>query len=181
MRHARGIAAYDPLAVPLTFALDHTVTGASETQIALSGNYEQEQFAVMWAAYVRFFRDASSATTSMQKYDEGAAVVRPSVFLGDNFGVSVEGSYQQRRLAMLQPGTNDALHPSVAKLGIIPYFSPSGRGSYKRPQLRLIYVASFRDAGTRALYPVEDVFSQRKTEHFLGLGAEWWFNSSSYP
>ena len=32
-----------------------------------------------------------------------------------------------------------------------------------------------------ALYPVEDVFAQRKAEHFLGLGAEWWFNSSSYP
>jgi maltoporin len=181
LRHARGIAAYDPLAVPITFALDRTVTGASETQIALSGNYEQEQFSILWAAYVRFFRDGSSAPTSTQKYDEGAAVVRPSVFFGDYFGLSLEGSYQQRRIAVLQPGTNDQLGASVTKLGVIPYFSPSGRGSYKRPQIRLLYVASFRDSGTRALYPVEDVFSQRKTEHFLGLGAEWWFNSSSYP
>ena len=29
MRHARGIASYDPLAVPITFALDRTVGGAS--------------------------------------------------------------------------------------------------------------------------------------------------------
>jgi len=29
MRHARGIAAYDPLAVPITFALDRSVSGAS--------------------------------------------------------------------------------------------------------------------------------------------------------
>ena len=181
MRHARGIAAYDPLAVPITFALDHTVSGASETQIALSGNYEQEQFSVLFAAYMRFFRDGGAAETSTQKYDEGAIVARPSVFLGDHFGVSVEGSYQQRRIAMLLPGTNDQLNASVAKFGVMPYFSPSGRGSYKRPQIRLLYVASFRDAGTRALYPVEDVFAQRKAEHFLGIGAEWWFNSSSYP
>ena len=181
LRHARGIAAYDPLAVPITFALDRTTSGASETQIALSGNYEQEQFSILWAAYVRFFRDGSPADTSTQKYDEGAAVIRPSVFFGDYFGLSLEGSYQQRRRAMLLPGTNDQLGASVTKFGVIPYFSPSGRGSYKRPQIRLLYVASFRDSGTRALYPVEDVFAQRKTEHFLGLGAEWWFNSSSYP
>jgi hypothetical protein len=181
LRHARGIAAYDPLAVPITFALDRTTSGASETQIALSGNYEQEQFSILWAAYVRFFRDGSSSGTSTQKYDEGAAVLRPSVFFGDYFGLSLEGSYQQRRIAMLLPGTNDQLGASVTKLGVIPYFSPSGRGSYKRPQIRLLYVASFRDSGTRALYPVEDVFAQRKTEHFFGLGAEWWFNSSSYP
>ena len=181
MRHARGIASYDPLAVPITFALDRTTDGASETQVAISGNYEQEEFSILWAAYVRFFRDGGTAATSTAKYDEGAAVIRPSVFLGDYFGISLEGSYQQRRLATLQPGTNDQLNASVTKVGLIPYFSPSGRGSYKRPQIRLLYVASFRDSATRALYPVEDVFNQRSTEHFLGLGAEWWFNSSSYP
>jgi len=181
MRHARGIAAYDPLSVPVTFALDRTVSGASETQIAVSGNYEIDEGSLLFAAYVRFFRDGSAAETSTQKYDEGAAVVRPSVFLGDHFGVSVEGSYQQRRMAMLLPGSDDAFNASVAKVGVMPYFSPSGRGSYKRPQIRLLYNASSRDSGTRALYPKEDVFSSRSTEHYFGIGAEWWFNSSSYP
>ena len=181
LRHARGIAAYDPLAVPITFAVDRTVSGASETLIALSGNYQQDLFSVQWAAYVRFFRDGSNSALTAQKYDEGALVVRPNLFLGDHFGLAVEGSYQQRRLAILQPGTEDALDASVAKVGVMPYFSPSGRGSFTRPQLRVIYNASFRDSGTRALYPVEDVFAQRKVEHFLGVGAEWWFNSSSYP
>jgi maltoporin len=64
---------------------------------------------------------------------------------------------------------------------VIPYFSPAGRGSYKRPQFRLLYAITSRDAGARALYPAEDVFAQRKVEHFIGLGVEWWFNSSSYP
>ena len=181
MRHARGIAAYDPLAVPITFALDRTVSGASETQIAVAGNWENDAMAVTAAGYVRFFRDGSPSETSTQKYDEGTIVARPSIFLGEHFGVSVEGSYQQRRLAIVQPGSSDPLHASVAKLGVIPYFSPSGKGTFKRPQIRLLYVASFRDAGARALYPTEDPFAQRKVEHFAGVSAEWWFNSSSYP
>jgi maltoporin len=64
-------------------------------------------------------------------------------------------------------------------------FSPSGRGSYRRPQLRIIYALTGRNSAARELYPSQppatDVFSQRSIEHFLGLGAEWWFNSSSYP
>jgi maltoporin len=43
-----------------------------------------------------------------------------------------------------------------------------------------IYSAAFRDEGARALYPEDDVYSSRKIEHFLGLGAEWWFGSTSY-
>lgn len=181
MRHARGIAAYDPLAVPITFALDRTVSGASETQIAVAGNYGHELFSVMAAGYVRFFRDGSPAETSTQKYDEGVVVARPSVFLGEHFGVSVEGSYQQRRIAIVRPGDDGPLTASVTKVGLMPYFSPSGKGSFKRPQIRLLYVASFRDSGARGLYPQEDVFSQRSVEHYAGIGAEWWFNSSSYP
>jgi hypothetical protein len=181
MRHARGIAAYDPLSAPTTFALDRTVTGASETQIAVSGNYETEAFSILAAGYARFFRDASPAPTSAQKYDEGTIVVRPSIFLGDYFGISVEGSYQARRIALQDAEADGTLSASVAKIGFIPYFSPFGRGSFKRPQIRLLYNASFRDAGARSLYAVEDPFFQRKVEHFAGIGAEWWFNSSSYP
>ena len=181
MRHARGVAAYDPLAVPITFALDRKVTGASETQVALAGNYGHESFSVIGAAYMRFFRDASPAETSTQKYDEGAVVVRPNLFLGERFGVSVEGSYQQRRIAIVRPGDDGPLTAGVTKIGFMPYFSPSGRGSFRRPQIRLLYVASIRDSGARGLYPAEDPFSQRSVEHYAGIGAEWWFNSSSYP
>ena len=63
----------------------------------------------------------------------------------------------------------------------MPYFSPFGRGSYKRPQFRLIYAISGADQGFRSLYPAEDFRSQRDVEHYLGLNVEWWFNSSSYP
>lgn len=181
LRHARGIAAYDPLAVPITFALDRSTGNASETQIAATGNWENDYVGVTGAAYVRFFRDGSAAAASTQKYDEGAVVVRPSVFIGENFGVSVEGSYQQRRLQILDPTGNDPLSASVTKIGLIPYFSPSGKGTFKRPQIRLLYTASFRNTGAQALYAPEDVFSQRKVEHFAGISTEWWFNFSSYP
>jgi hypothetical protein len=181
MRHSRGIAAYDPLEAPVTFALDRTTSGASETRIALAGNWESDIVGLTAAAYVRFFRDGSPAETTTQKYDEGTVVARPSVFLGDYFGVSVEGSYQQRRIAIVLPDADGPLTASVTKLGVMPYFSPAGRGTFKRPQIRLLYVASFRDSGAQKLYPAQDVFASRKTEHFLGVGAEWWFNSSSYP
>jgi maltoporin len=179
LRHSRGIAAYDPLAVPITFALDRTTSGASETQLALSGNWESDVLGVAGAAYMRFFRDGSP--TSTQKYDEGAIVARPSLFLGDHFGFSVEGSYQQRRIAIVDVDGNGPINASVTKLALMPYFSPAGKGTFKRPQIRLLYVASFRNSGARKLYPAEDTASQRGTEHFLGVGAEWWFNSSSYP
>ena len=181
LRHARGIAAYDPLSVPTSFAVDHTTSGASETQVAASGNFETADFGITAAAYVRFFRDGDPSPTTTQKYDEGTIVARPSVFLGDYFGISGEASYQARRIAIANAAGDGPTTASVFKAGIIPYFSPSGRGTFKRPQIRLIYNASFRDSGTRSLYPAADVFSQRKVEHFAGVGAEWWFNSSSYP
>ena len=180
-RHARGIAAYDPLETPLTFANDRTTSGASETLVALGSNWESGAFGLMTGAYVRFFRDGSDAPTSTQKYDEGTVVLRPELFLGDHFGVDVEGSYQARRLAVLDAQTNSPITASEIRGGIIPYFSPSGRGSYKRPVLRAIYAITARNKGAQDLYPQQDVFHQRGVEHYLGLGAEWWFNSSSYP
>lgn len=184
LRYARGIAAYDPLSVPITTAVDHTVGSASETQIAASGNWENDFVAFAAAGYVRFFRDAGPAETSFQRYDEGAVVLRPSVFLGEYFGVSVEGSYQARRYAVQDPTDESGGGPltaSVIKAGIFPYFSPSGKGTFHRPQIRFLYNASFRNSGARALYPTQDNFNSRSVEHFAGIGAEWWFNSSSYP
>jgi maltoporin len=180
-RHARGVAAYDPLSTPSTFANDRTTSGSSETLVALGANYELGSVGILAGAYLRFFRDGDPSPTSTQKFDEGTVVVRPQVFLGEHFGIAVEGSVQQRRLAVVDPATDSALTATVFKGGLIPYFSPSGRGAFKRPQLRLLYAVSGRDSGARALYPVDDVFAQRTVEHFIGVGAEWWFNSSSYP
>ena len=180
-RHARGVAAYDPLSAPQTFANDRTTSGSSETLVALGGNWERGMFGVLAGAYLRFFRDGDPSPTGTQKFDEGTAVLRPQLYFGEHWGLALDASYQQRRLAYLDPSTNAPLSASLARFGVLPYFSPAGRGSYRRPQFRLIYAVTARDSGARALYPTEDVFAQRKVEHFAGVGVEWWFNSSSYP
>jgi maltoporin len=180
-RYAHGLAAYDPLAEPTTFAIDHTTRGANEALFAIGGNLEAGAFGLLYGAYFRYFTDGDPQPTSIQTYDEGTVDVRPQVFLGEHWGIAVDGSYQARRYAELDPTTNAPLTAAEWRGGIIPYFSPSGRGSYKRPQLRVIYAITSRNEGARALYAAQDVFSQRSIEHYLGLGVEWWFNSSSYP
>jgi LamB porin len=180
-RHAEGIAAYDPLAVPLTFANDRTTRGSNETLLALGGNYEVGPFGLLVGGYLRSFRDGDPSPTTSQKYDEGILAVRPQLFIGERWGIAAEGAFEARRYAVLDPQTDQPLVASEWRAGIMPFFSPSGRGSYKRPQLRLIYAVTARNSATRELYPAQDVFSQRPVEQFLGMGAEWWFNSSSYP
>ena len=65
-------------------------------------------------------------------------------------------------------------------IGIIPFISPAGRGNFSRPHIRLLYNLSVRDDTARLLYPEDHPLREREIEHFIGLGAEWWFNSSSY-
>ena len=180
-RHAGGLAAYDPLATPATFANDKTTAGSTDTLVALGGNWESGMIGVLVGGYVRFFRDGDPSATSMEKYDEGTFVVRPQLYFGEHWGLALEGSYQERRYGVIDPNTGTQLDAAEWRGGVIPYFSPSGRGSYKRPQLRAIYAVTGRNQGARDLYPAQDIFSQRSVEHFLGLQAEWWFNSSSYP
>lgn len=59
--------------------------------------------------------------------------------------------------------------------------TPMGWGSYKRPILYGVYTATFRNQAAQDSYPVEDPRADRSVEHYLGMHAEWWFNSSSYP
>lgn len=181
VRHAEGIAAYDPLALPLTFANDRTTRGSTENLIAVGGNYEEGPFGILVGGYLRAFRDGDPNPTTSQKYDEGILAVRPQLYIGERFGLALEGAFEARRFAVLDPQTDAPLTASEWRFGVIPYFSPSGRGSYKRPQLRLIYNLTARNDGARELYPALDVFSQRSVEHYIGMGVEWWFNSSSYP
>jgi len=180
-RYAHGLAAYDPLSAPTTFDANRTTDGANEALVALGGNYENGWFGLLYGGYLRYFTDGDPQPTSIQKYDEGTLVLRPQAYFGEHWGLALEGSYQERVYAELDPTSNAPLVASEWRGGIIPYFSPSGRGSYKRPQLRIIYAITARNEGARALYAAQDVFSQRSIEHYLGLGVEWWFNSSSYP
>jgi maltoporin len=180
-RYAHGLAAYNPLQVPASFALNYTTGGSSEALVALGGNLELGSFGLLYGAYLRSFRDGDPSATTTQKFDEGTVVLRPQLFIGDHWGIAAEGSYQAKRFAVLDPETDHPLTAAEWRGGLIPYFSPSGRGSYKRPQFRLIYAVTSRNAAAKELYAPGDVFAQRNIEHYAGLGVEWWFNSSSYP
>jgi maltoporin len=179
-RHGRGLAAYGELATPEGTSPERTVEGAHQTLLGISGNYEHEFFAVVAGGYFRTFREPTPEPYRFGNVDEGILVLRPHVFLGDHAGVAVEGSYQAQQRAVLNVATNEPLHAKLWRFGLIPYLSPAGRGVFKRPQLRLIWAVTKRNDDARSLYPTDDVFARRKVEQFFGIGAEWWFNSTSY-
>jgi maltoporin len=183
-RYAGGLAAYGEFNAPWQVAPDGTSKGAREILTALSGNYEVGPFGILAGAYWRTFRNASP---DLDYWDisEGIVAVRPTVWFGKNGGggVSVEGSYQAQQRGVLltsNTGTSRPQFGQMGRVGVIPFISPGGRGNYQRPHLQLFYVLSVRDDGARRLYPRDDVFSLRGIDHFFGLGAEWWFGSTSY-
>ncbi|MBM4359554.1 MAG: carbohydrate porin [Deltaproteobacteria bacterium] len=183
VRYASGLAAYGEFTTPGGLGVDRTTSGARELQVALGGNWEGGPLAVMLGGYFRSFRNASPALDAGD-VDEGIAIVRPQVWFTDWVGLGVEGSYQvQHRGALVTPEDGGEPRPLVAtmpRFGVLPFVSPAGRGSFSRPMIWLIYTIGLRDAGARALYPVDDPYNTRATEHFLGAGAEWWFGSTSY-
>lgn len=179
-RHATGLAAYGELATPEGTSPDRTVEGATETRLGISANYEHEYFAVVAGGYFRSFREPTPEPFRFANIDEGIFVLRPHLFLGDHAGLAAEGSYQAQQRGVLNVVTKEPLHAKLWRFGLMPYLSPAGKGVFKRPQLRLIWAVTQRNDDARTLYAIDDVFARRKTEQFFGIGAEWWFNSSSY-
>jgi maltoporin len=199
LRYASGLAAYGDFAAIATtgstfgvatgqLTQQRTTAGAHEWLVALGGNWEQGPLGVMAGGYLRSFRNASP-TLDAEDVDEGILAVRPHLFLGESAGIAVEGAYEAARrgvlastvaLASANGAATGALTAHALRFGVMPFLSPSGRGDYARPHLRLIWAVTVRDDAARALYPVDDVFRLRKTDHFLGLGAEWWFDSTAY-
>ncbi|NUP11128.1 MAG: hypothetical protein HOW73_34215 [Polyangiaceae bacterium] len=185
-RYSSNLAAYGQFTAPGQLNLEKTTSGAREIVVATAGNAEIEFFGVMMGAYFRSFRDASEAL-NFEDVDEGAVVLRPTFFLGDIAGISLEGTFEmaQRGVLHQNPDAPEGAPEgpaigSIWRVGIIPYISPAGRGDYVRPHLRAIYNLAVRDETARQFYPVDHPFREHKLEHFFGLGAEWWFNSSSY-
>ncbi len=181
-RYSGGLAAYGEFNAPTRLSPQRDSKGARELLFAASGNYEVGPFGVLLGAYLRSFRNAS-AGLDVDDLDEGIVVARPTVWFGKIAGLSLEGSYQAQRRGVLIPQSNGGLKPQfgqVGRLGLVPFLTPAGRGNYARPHLRLLYVLTMRDAGAQRLYTSDDVFAIRKVDHFIGLGAEWWFGSTSY-
>lgn len=179
VRYSQGLGAYGDLRVPATLNTARTAERAQELNVALAGNYESGPFALMLGAYFRWFRDADPGVFSRDALMEGAVVARPIVWFGQRAGLAAEASFQQLSYNALDPVTGaGALRGTAWRFGLMPFVSPAGRGSYTRPHLQLIYLATVRDEGARRLFAPDDPFSFNEVEHFLGLSTEWWFNSS---
>jgi maltoporin len=181
VRHAIGLGVYDELTTPSSTANDKTTQGANSTRVALAGGWDTAHVGLLLGAYVDLVRDAGLSTVTAQKYDEGAFSVRGQWYATKYFGLAAEASYQRRVYSLVDPATGALRSGGVTQFGVMPYFSPLGQGLFNRPQLRLVYALSLRDAGARSFYAVDDVASQRGVEHYVGVSVEWWFNASTYP
>lgn len=180
LRYAKGLAVYDPLGVPFTVGTVQSTDRAQEVQLGLSANFESGMFGLQVGAYYRNFRDADPGVFDRNRLAEGAIALRPQVWFGDHVGLALDTSYQAMETTAFDEVTGRPERGGVFKFGFIPFFSPFGRGTYTRPHLRIIYTLTHRDADAMRLYPVADPRSQNANEHFLGIGAEWWFDSTSY-
>lgn len=182
VRHAWDLAAYGEFANPTQLAPDQSTKGARELIVALGGNYEIKFFGVMLGSYFRRFRNASP-DLDIHDLNEGIVLIRPQFWLGNVAGIALEASYQAQQRAVF-PGLSDEvsgpLFASLGRFGVMPFWTPAGRGSYARPHIRAFYMLTLRDDGARSLYPQDDVYSLRRIDHLIGFGAEWWFGSTSY-
>lgn len=180
VRYGAGLGAYDPLGVPFREGSVIQTGRAREFRVALSANWEVDMFGLQVGAYYRYFRDADPNVFGRGALSEGAINLRPMLWFGRFVGVAVDLSYSGMAASSINETTGSPEAGNLFKLGIVPFVSPFGRGTYTRPHIRLIYTLTARDDGARALYPVLDPRSANNVEHFLGIGVEWWFASSSY-
>lgn len=179
LRFSQGLTAFSDLAVPGDVGPDRRVfPGASELVIGLGANHETARAGVLAGGYLRRFQDADRNDADEDDGWEYILDARPYVSLTRAFQAAVDVSFQQRLPEGPSPTALRTLRPSVFQIAPMLLLSPSGAGSYARPQLRLVYRAAWLDEGARDLYPLDDPRRDRAWVHFLGVQAEWWFNSS---
>lgn len=179
-RYAKGLAAFDELAPPTSFGRELTTQRASELTFGASANWDHELGNLMIGALSRRFVDADRNATDPDDGWEYAIDARPLVRVAPDWLVGGDLSYQARFPSGLNPITLRAEDPAVLQIAPMIAWSPMGPSSYDRPQLRLVYRAAHLNEGARNLYVPRDPRHDREWVHFLGVAAEWWFNSSTY-
>jgi maltoporin len=176
-RYAGGLAVFGDLGKPYGFNLNRQVTGAREATLAWSANWESRHAGIMSAAYFRSFSDDSGSNNN--GYLEGALAIRPTVYLAKYFQAAMEFSYQVRRPSAIDQDQARYLLPMVFRGSIMPIVAPLGPGTYSRPILYGLYTLSLLNSDAQYyLFDSHDVRANQNVVHYLGIGVEWWFNSS---
>lgn len=178
VRYGRGLGAIDELDSPMDLAADRSV-GASEMVVGLSGNIEHAYGGALFGGYSRRFVDGDPNDEDTDDGWEYTLVTRPRAHLGQGLEAAVDVSWQVRFPRGISPTSLEAEDPAVFQVAPMAVYSPLGPGAYARPQFRLVYAAThLNDAARDSLYPLEDPRRGRPWVHYLGLQAEWWFNST---
>ncbi|HET6612222.1 MAG TPA: carbohydrate porin [Kofleriaceae bacterium] len=179
VRFSEGLTAFDELAVPAGFDRERQVfPGASELVIGASANFEYRYGGVLAGGYARRFADADPNSADRDDGWEYILDTRPTFFIGRGLGAGVDVSYQVRFPEGIDPTELIALDPAVFQIAPMAIYSPFGTGSYARPQFRFVYRAAHLNRGARDLYAIDDPRRDRPWVHYLGVQAEWWFNST---
>ena len=179
LRYAGGLAAYGELAVPATVDSVRQVSGAREIVLATTANWETRRVGLMLGAYLRRFDDPAGGEANPQSFTEGIVAARPHLYLTRHFQTALEVSYQARQSDGLDYLAERVLHPRVFRFSILPLVAPLGPGTYSRPQIYAVYTVSDTNGDARVLlYDTQDFRYRQGVVHYLGIGAEWWFNSS---
>jgi hypothetical protein len=105
---------------------------------------------------------------------------RPLARFARDWYIGADVSYQARFPQGLNPITLRAEDPAIFHIAPMIVFSPMGPSGYDRPQIRFVYSAANLNQGALDDYVPGDVRNVRPWEYYLGVQAEWWFNSSSY-
>ncbi len=189
-RYATGIAAYGEFSQPLglgympDLAPDYSAESARDFTLAMVGNYViPGRFGLQVGAYWRSFKDADGLKHDWDDGTELVVAARPMLWipelLGRQIALGAEVSYQRTERAGLHPETDMPAHPSVWKFSFLPTWI-AGPDTYSRPVVRLFYTIALPNEDARLWYHRMDYRRTRSIEHFVGISAEWWFNSSTY-
>jgi len=180
LRYAKGLAAFDPLSEPTSFGTDLKTTKASELTFGASGNWDEPYGNLMIGALSRRFIDASGEDQDPNDGWEYTLDARPLARLARDWFFGADVSYEARFPQGLNPITLTAEDPAIFQIAPMFVFSPMGPSGYDRPQIRLVYRAAYLNEGALDDYVPGDVRHTRPWVHYLGVQAEWWFNSSTY-
>jgi hypothetical protein len=179
-RYASGLASFDELAPPTSFGPDLKTSKASELTFGLSGNWDAAYGNMMLGALSRRFIDATGNALDPNNGWEYAVDARPLGRFAREWFAGADVSYQARFPQGLNRITLRAEDPAVFELAPMIVYSPMGPSAYDRPQLRLVYRAAHLNQAALDDYVPDDPRHGHAWQHFLGVQAEWWFNSSTY-
>lgn len=178
-RWSRGLAAYDELTAPSALGPDlRTFPRASELVLGAGANWDADRFALAAGVLARRFVDADRDGADRDDGWEYTLAARPMLHLEHRFYAGVDLSFEARFPRGLAPTSQRAADPAVAAIAPILAWSPAGPSSYDRPQLRLVYRAAHQNAAALDQYVPDDPRRATPWVHYLGVQAEWWFNSS---